>query len=647
MVKQTKLLEVEMAGTRYAELPRMVKLIFLIATVCGLGIAVFYNFGFTFFGEPLIDYNYYWLYMVAFASCIFLVLPARAKDEKKVPWYDYIAFIVTAGACFYSALHGLRTSMEGWYNIPAGVIVLLAILEGARRGAGPIFAAVTLVLAGYPLFASYMPGMFWGPSFVLGDTIRILIYSSEGLLGIPTKIAGEYVIGFMVFAGVLMGSGGGEFFLQFANALVGRYRGGPAKISCFSSAFFGSMSGSAVANVAADGCFTIPTMKRVGFPPHYASAIEAVASTGGMIMPPVMGAVAFVMAEFLGVEYRDIVIAAAIPAILYYFGLLMQIDAYAAKAGLLGLPKEEVPSLKQTLKDGWPFIFVVIFLTWGLVYMQWERRAPWYASGLLLLLSFYRRQTWMTPGQFLNTLINVGILIAKTTAVILPIGFIIAGLTVTGVSGSFTSGLVKLGMGNVVLILLFGVIACYIMGMAGLVTAAYIFLAVTLAPALMKIAPLNKMAVHMFILYYSCLACFTPPVATAVFVAAAIGGAPVMKTGLAAMRFGIVIYFVPFYFIFNPALIMQGSLIEAIYLFCYAIIGIVLVAAGCEGYLLKIGKVSLWARPLLMISGLLIVFPEHKTTIIGAVVAALTVAIMLIMRRREEVKFVREQPSGQ
>ena len=316
----------------------------------GLGLSVYFSFNFTIQGQTLIDYRYYWLFMAIFCPLVFLLVPARKKDTT-VPWYDVVAIILTAGTCLYLSTHAWDISVEGWYNIPTGIIILLVLMEGARRGGGNVFLIVILVLGAYPLFADYMPGILWGRSFTPELTLRSLVFRSEGLLGLPLKVMAEILVGFLVFAGTLLASGGGEFFLRLSSALVGKFRGGPAKVAVLSSGFFGSMSGSAVSNVAATGSFTIPIMKRTGYPPHYAGAIEACASTGGMFMPPIMGAVAFIMCEFIGIEYRLVIVAAALPAILYYFGLLMQVDAYAARAGLVGLSEKEVPSLLQTLKD--------------------------------------------------------------------------------------------------------------------------------------------------------------------------------------------------------------------------------------------------------------------------------------------------------
>jgi len=265
--------------------------------------------------------------------------------------------------------------------------------------------------------------------------------------------------------------------------------------------------------------------------------------------------------------------------------------------------------------------------------MRWEALSPFYATLLLIVLSFTRKETMLTPRRMVDTLATIGRLITQTAGIIFPIGFIMAGLIMTGVTGSFTGGLVNLGGDNVFLVLILGVVACYIMGMAGMLTAAYIFLAVSLAPAVIQIGGLNELAVHLFIIYYAMLACITPPVASVAFVGATIAGAHPMRTAWVAMRLGIVLYFTPFFFVFNPALVLQGSLVEALYLFALCLVGIVFIAGGLEGYLIKFGLVRIWARPFLVISGILIGFPEWITTIIGAVLASLVVAIMWTRRK--------------
>ncbi len=628
--------QVEIETTRYKSLPTPVKAIFLFLSTAGIGLAIFYLFAFTIKGKALLDVGYYFLIMAIYSCCALLVLPAR-KGVRGIPWYDLLLAFLSFGLCFYFFLHAEEIVRVGWthpstLHFIMGVILWLLILEGGRRVGGTAYLAVCAILGLYPLFAPHMPGIFWGFGKPFVANIGSMVFTEAGLIGLPSKVLGEILIGFLLFAAVLIASGAGRFFLNIALAICGGYRGGPAKVAVISSGFFGSLSGSIFANIVATGSVTIPAMKRMGYPPHYAGAIEACASTGGVLMPPVMGAVAFVMCQFLGVSYATVLVAAVIPAVLYYLGLLMQVDAYAARAGLKGLPQEDLPPIKKTLKEGWHFIAVFIFLLWGLLYMRWEEMTPFYAVGVMLILSFFRKDTMMTPSRIVETLAQVGILISQTAAIIFPIGFVVAGLTVTGVSGSFAAGLVFLGGGNVYLTLLFGVFACYIMGMIGLSIVAYIFLAVTLAPAVMQLGQLNVIAVHLFIIYYSMLAAITPPVAAGAFLAAAIAGAPPMKTAFTAMRLGMVIYFIPFFFVFNPALVMQGTLLEALYYSAFCVLGIVLLAAGMEGYLLKIGNLAWWERPLLVVGGFLITFPEWKSSLAGALLALIPITIHLIKK---------------
>lgn len=626
-------------STRYENLPKFLKVIFVVLSSVGVGLAVLFIYRFPIMRLIFVDYGYYYLLIALYLSCAFLVLPARKKD-RSVPWFDLVAASLVFGIGFYFFLHSWEIMLIGWVppsltNFLLACILVFAVLEGARRMGGQIFLAVATVLTLYPLIADYMPGLLWGLSFPVVETAGLHVFGSEGLMGLPSRVMGNFIIGFLVFAGVLIASGAGSFFLRLASALLGRFRGGPAKVAVISSAFFGSLSGSALSNIAATGSFTIPMMKRQGYPPHYAGAVEACASTGGVLMPPVMGTVAFVMAVMLGIEYVVVMIVAAIPSILYFYGILIQVDAYAARVGLSGLPKEEIPSLSQTLREGWPFLFVLAFLVWGLAYMRWEAQAPFYASALMFLLSFTRRETMMTPKRIVETLAMMGKLITQTMAAILPIGLIVVGLTATGVSAAFTGAAVSLGGENILVLLAIGAITCYILGMTGLLAPAYIFLAVTMAPAIISAGELNPLAVHLFVAYYAMLSLITPPVALGAFLGATIAGAQAMRTAFQAVRLGVVIFFIPFFFVFNPALILQGpSLLETLYLFLQCLLGIALIAAGLEGYLWKVGKVGLLARPLLGLAGFLIAFPDLNTTLIGVPLALLIIVVILILRRR-------------
>jgi len=631
--------------TRYDSMPRPIKVIFLILSTSGVGLFIYYMFGWSIREYIFVTAGYYYLLYAAFAFCVFVAIPARKKDKGRVPWYDIILAIIGFGLPLYFFFHAERIDLVGWvpppstFHLALGIIFGLLALEGGRRIGGRPFLTLCVIAWFYPLFAPYMPGPFYGIGYDFPWTVGNFAFSANGALGLPAMVMGTILIGFLLFAGMLMASGAGRFFLDLSLGLLGRFRGGPAKVAVVSSGFFGSLSGNPIANVVATGAVTIPTMKRIGYPPHYAGAIEACASTGGVLMPPVMGMVAFIMVVITGIEYATIMIAAFIPALLYYFGLLMQVDAYAGRVGLKGLPREELPSLWKTLKEGWPYITVLFFLVFGLVYMRWGVIAPIYASGLLFVLSFARKDTMMTPRRIIEALTVVGNLITQTMAILLPVGFILGGMVMTGVSGSLTTELVALGGGSLIPVLVVGCVACYLMGLIGMGGLAYIFLAVTMAPALIKIGGLNVLATHFFIVFFSMLGMVTPPIGIVGFVAAAMAGAPPMKTLFTSMRLAVVIIFLPFFFLFNPALVLQGDSVWRIaYLLPLCVVGIAILAGGLEGYLVKVGRLQLWERPLLVAAGFMIALPGWTTSIAGFALAALVIAVILIRRKTAALK---------
>lgn len=619
--------------TRLGELYSWQSLLFVFLTIAGLGIGIVYIFGVTWNGDRLLEGQYYWLFIGLFVAAAFIALPAR-RGQTRIPFYDLIGAAAALGISFYFSNYAWDMVQSSWSHVPLGTVMWLLMLEVARRSGGLPFLLVVVGLGLYPLISDQLPGLLMGIPYSFDRMIEAHVFRAEGMMGITTKIVAEIILGFLVFAGVLIATGGGAFFIDLANASFGRYRGGPAKVSVVASAFFGSLSGSVFSNIAGTGSITIPTMKKVGYPPHYAGAIEACASTGGVLMPPVMGAIAFVMAITIGVDYATIMIAAIIPSLLFYFGLLLQVDAYAARAGLEGVPRDQLPSTREVLKRGWPFISVLAFLIWGLLYMRWEYYAPWYACILMVALSFLQKDTRMTPRRLYQTLRQIGVLVTQTAAIILPIAFVVSALTITGVTGALTSGLVSLGGGNIFLILLFGILACFVMGMAGLAIVAYIFLAVTLAPAIIDVGGLNTIAVHFFIVYYAMLSAITPPVGAAAFLAATIAGGRPMQTSFTAMRLGVVIYFVPLFFLFQPALVLQGDLTPLIYVLPSIIIGIMLISGGLEGYLLGAGRVRPWLRFPLIAAGFAFSFPGLMTTVIGGVASAVLVALVWNDNRR-------------
>jgi len=543
-----------------------------------------FNLGFGVGYTPL-ENQYLYAVVALLLPQVYVHWPAhRGAPRDRVPWYDVALFAGSLLVSAYFLANGQRIIDEGWeYAAPAhaayasGVFWLL-VLEAARRAGGtPIFVIIT-VISLYPLYADWVPGPIAGLSATLEETAIFHAMSSESVLGIPMRAFANLVIGFLLFGVALQHTGGGRFFINLAFALLGHVRGGPAKVAIFASGLMGSMSGSVVTNVLTTGVMTIPAMQRTGFTRGYAAGVETCASTGGVLMPPIMGATAFVMATFLEVPYVDIAIAAVIPSVLYFLGLFVQIDGYAARKGLAGLPREELPSVRATLKEGWYFVAVFVLLVWLLVYLKRESIAPFYATALLVgvnQLFPYHRWSW---ADFLEFLAATGRLFAELAAVLAGVGLIVGALAVTGMSGTIANDLIFLAGGSTVVLLLMGALTSFILGIGMTVTAAYIFLAIALAPALVR-GGLDPMAVHLFILYWGMLSYITPPVALGAYAAATVAQANPMATGFTAMKLGTVIYFIPFFFVLEPALILQGARGEILVVTATVLTGVVLIAS--------------------------------------------------------------------
>lgn len=613
---------------RYSSMPLAVRLAMLTLSAAGVALAVLYIFAVI----PLLDLTYYFLLMACFLPTAFLLLPAW-PSERRATWASYLPALAIFGLTLFMAYHSRSLVFGTWvpvrtnWQLIVAVAIFLLILDAARRSGGTIFLVIVVFLSLYPVFAFYMPGILWGPPTTLSRTIAFNVFSGDAMLGVVTRVVGEVIIGFLILAALMVATGAADFFLKLALALMGTARGGPAKVSVLASGFFGSLSGSIFGNVVSTGSVTIPSMKRAGFPGHYAGALEACASTGGMLMPPVMGAVAFIMADFTNTEYRVIVLAAVIPSVLYYFGLYCHVDGFAARNGIKGLPREDLPSIRQTLKDGWPFLAVLAFLVWGLVIMRWERLTPFYASALLIGLTFISPKLRMNLRSIPEILYQIAKLLSQTMGLLLPTSFILGGLMATGVAPVIAASLVRMGGDAILPVLAIGITVCIIFGMLGMIVAAYLMLALTLAPALEQIAGLNTVAIHLFIAYYASLAAITPPVALAAFLASRISDSPPIKTSIHAARLGIVLYFVPIFFLFEPALILQGPIYLTVIWTILNVVAVIVIAAASEGQFWYLGKLQFWTRPLLFGSGLLIGFPEWISTATGF---AITAAVLIL-----------------
>jgi len=570
----------------------------LVASAATIFLCLNQQFVLRFFvGFTPLNTEYYYGLVLLMMPFVFIVFPGHEKAAlDRVAWYDQLLFGLTVAVSAMLMLSVRSAAELGWEFtgapepvVIAGFLMWAILMEGLRRtgGWGLVLSIFPFTL--YPLFAdSAWLGPIKGTESSAAQASAYHMLSSESLLGIPLQAFAETVIGFLVFGTALMMTGAGKFFINLAFAACGTFRGGAAKVCIFASGLLGMMSGSIISNVLTAGTMTIPAMKRTGFSPTYAGAIEACASTGAVIAPPVMGATAFVMAQFLGVSYGMVAIAAIIPAALYYFGLFMQVDAYAARHGLKGLAREDIPSLKQTFREGWYYAFAVALLIFMLLVMKRESHAPFYATALLLLLNqLFNKEKWGWSSVLKFLEVN-GKTFVELIGILAGCGLLIGAFSLTGVISSLANDLLTIAGDNVFLLLGMTALTSLVLGLGLTTTACYIFLAILVGPALEK-AGLNKVAVHMFVFYWGMLSSITPPVAIASFAAAGIAGAPPMKTGWASMTVGSIIYFLPFFFVLNPAFVLQGDLHESLILVLTAIFGIVFICAGLQGYLFGLG----------------------------------------------------------
>ncbi len=635
----------EPATLRYRELPALWRKVMAAMTAVAILLAVnqIYNLGF-FVGYVMLDSRYMYLITGVMLCMVFITFPANKHSPGHVPWYDIAIMVVIALIFAYFAFYAERIVLEAWeYTAPPvgvwlALLTWVIVLEAGRRAGGwPVFAIV-LLFSLYPTFAASLPSVIAALSIPVQDAAIFHVLGEESLFGIPMQVFAQLVFGFLIFGISLQYTGGGPFFINLAFALLGHLRGGPAKVSIFSSGLMGSMSGGPISNVLTTGPLSIPAMRRIGFSKEYAAGVEACASTGGVFMPPIMGATAFVMASFLNISYVSVAIAALVPSVLYFFGLYMQIDAYAARKKLSGLPRDELPKLGTVFKEGWYFIAVFISLIWMLVYMQREAVAPFYATALLLVINQFTKHK-LDLDRFMQLVATMGKLLAELAGILAAIGLIIGGLAVTGIAGTIANDLVYLAGENVVILLLMGALTSFILGIGMTVTAAYIFLAIVLVPALTN-SGLDPLASHMFVMYWGMLSFITPPVALAAFAAASVANVSPMRAGIEAMRLGAIIYVVPFFFVFNPALLLQGSALENLQAISTALVGVALVSAAIQGYLIGVGDLGKGAgailiRGLVAVSGLTLALPAgglfgfNQIVLLAVAIVFLVAAVML------------------
>ncbi|MPZ78706.1 MAG: TRAP transporter fused permease subunit [Deltaproteobacteria bacterium] len=596
--------------------------------------------------------QYMGLFLALALFATFLLVPhKRAAMPNQVPWHDLIFAI--AGLCAglyifiqYPKLVDTLGDITA-INVVLGSITIFLLAEATRRLVGWPLVIIAAVFVFYAFFAYLFPGDFYGRGWTVSRLATYLYLDANGIFGLALQVGSGIVLVFILFGEVLNAIGGAAFLSNFALALMGRYRGGQAKIAIVSSSLFGNISGSAVANVVVDGAFTIPMMKKAGYPPPQAAAVEAVASTGGQIMPPVMGAAAFLIAEYLSIPYAEVALAALVPAILYYVTLFIQVDLLAARHGIHGLPRAELPRLGSVMCRSAGFVVPLAVLIVSMFFMN--RRAE--EAGLLatlcgLIIGF------LTPGIHIGLrgiftiLINMGRSMLEIAAITGLAGVVIGVLQLTGLGFSLTLTLLEVGQSSAILLLILTAIVSMILGMGMPTTAVYVLLAVLVAPGLAKLGIL-PIAAHLFIFYFGMLSMVTPPVCLASYAAASVGKTDPVKTGWEAMRLCAIAYVVPFLFVFSPSLLLIGAWHAVTLSITTAVVGAALLGIGLVGYLFRpIGPV----KRLLFIAaagGLLIPVVQTGTyanltwasNAIGLLLAVLLVAIEWVARsKRRELK---------
>jgi TRAP transporter 4TM/12TM fusion protein len=558
----------------------------------------------------------------------YFLFPATRRDPPdKVPWYDLLLALLSLVPCayvvfFYEILTDhFAVGLTTRYEVIFGLSIMLMVIEATRRVIGPILTALAVFFSLHPLVANYFPWIFHARGYSIERVVGHFYLSGDGILGLPMAVCAKIVVPFIIFGQILQSAGGGSFFLNLALSSMGHVRGGAAKAATIASGLFGMLSGSSLANVATTGVVTIPLMKRIGYTPEFAGAVEAVASNGGSIVPPIMGVVAFIMAEILNIPYWNICVAALIPALLYYFCIIIQIDLRAARAGIRGLPRSQLPSLKNTLKEGWVYLLPFFVLIYLLSIRQYSPgRGAFWTIITLLITSSLRKKTRLNSRKVLKAFEDVGRIMCTVGVACSVAGIIMASIGLTAIGIKFTGELIDLSGGNSFILLLIAAAGTFILGTGLPQIACYIMVAILVAPALIQWG-IQPIAAHLFAYWFALTSFITPPVCLSVYTASSIAKSNIMRTGIQAVGLGIVMYIVPFIFVYNSSLLLMGSVKAIIISVISASVGILMLGVGVEGYSFR--NINWLERSLFVATGILFLICELKTLIIGAFLIAL------------------------
>jgi TRAP transporter 4TM/12TM fusion protein len=565
-------------------------------------------------------------------STCYLTVTVRRRETQRLAWYDAVAAFVGLAVAIWMSWYWERllAAVGDQTNevLILGVIVVFLVMEGLRRVTGlPLFIVVVVFIA-YALVGDKVPGELKALPVSLRQLMTYLAFDPTSVFGTPFTIGAQVVVIFIFLGQLLLKTHGGEFFTDLAMATMGRQRGGAAKVAVVASALFGSISGSATSNVASTGVLTIPLMRSTGYSAVEAGAIEAVASTGGQFMPPIMGAAAFLMAEFLEIAYSKVVVAAIVPALLYYFAVFVQVDLLAARRGI-DVVEQKIPRTRTVLKDGWHFIVPFALLLYVLFeLLRSAQEAAVWATGAIIVLGmvFPYKGARLRPWQIVEAFIETGRISVELLLILGGAGFVIGVLNVTGLGFALTFFLIHLGGNSEILLLIIAACACIVLGMGMPTSGVYVLLAALIAPALVQVG-VQQLAAHMFILYFGMMSMITPPIALAAFAAAALSKADAMTIGFTAMRLGWVAYIIPFLFVFAPSLLLIGSTYDIVLNIATAVIGVYVISVAALGYFTR--PISLPWRMALLAVGVAALLPTVLTP--GGAFVELTGSVLSIL----------------
>ncbi len=557
----------------------------------------------------------------------FLIYPARKGDlrENHIPWYDIVGMILGAGSFLYFTFNANAIINQGTrihsYQIVIGIVAILALVEITRRCVGLPILIVAAIFVIYALASGLTNPAFFGRVHYL---VRNLFYTKEGIFSTPVNVCSKYIVVFIIFGAFLERTGISNFFIEIANSIAGRFAGGPAKVAVISSALCGMVSGSSVGNTVTTGSVTIPLMKKTGYKSEFAGAVEAAASTGGQIMPPIMGAAAFLMADFIGVPYSSIIGRAILPAILYFAGIFIAVHLEAKKLGLSGVPEDQLPKFKNLVKKLYlllPLVMLVIWVAGNYMTMQ---RAASFAILLTILVSLFDKENRITPAKLIDALEAGGKGTITVAAACGVAGIISGAITMTGLANELINAIISVANGRLLIALVLTMLCCIVLGMGVPTTANYCIMAATTAPILIRMG-VPALAAHFFVFYFGIVADITPPVALAAYAGSAIAKSNPMKTAFNASRLAIAAFIVPYVFCFSPALLMiDTNVLSVIQITATSAIGIFGVAAGLEGFLKA--NMNPVIRIVMVIGGIALINPGLVTDVVG--IAAIAVCVI-------------------